>query len=55
MKAFLFALVREFEFELAVPAEDIVPVGTLIQRPNVRGELDKGAQLPLLIRPYMHE
>ncbi|KAI0677750.1 cytochrome P450 [Trametes maxima] len=55
LKSFLFSLVREFEFELAVPAADIVPVGTLIQRPNVRSELDKGAQLPLLIRPYARD
>ncbi|KAI0650938.1 cytochrome P450 [Trametes meyenii] len=55
LKSFLFSLVREFEFELAVPAADIVPVGTLIQRPNVRSELDKGAQLPLLIRPHARD
>ena len=52
MKALLFALVRAFEFELAVPREDIVPMGLLVQRPTVRTEPDKGAQLPMLIRPY---
>ncbi len=52
LKALLFALVRAFEFELAVPHEDILPMGLLVQRPTVRNELDKGAQLPMLIRPY---
>ena len=52
LKALLFALVRAFEFELAVPREDIVPMGLLVQRPTVRTEPDKGAQLPMLIRPY---
>ncbi|KAI0640539.1 cytochrome P450 [Trametes meyenii] len=55
LKSFLFSLVREFEFELAVPVADIIPVGMLIQRPNVRSELDKGAQLPLLIRPHARD
>ena len=52
LKALLFALVRAFEFELAVPHEDIVPMGLLVQRPLVRTELDKGSQLPMIIRPY---
>ena len=52
LKALLFALVRAFQFELAVPHEDIVPMGLLVQRPTVRNELDKGAQLPMLIRAY---
>ena len=55
LKALLFALVRDLEFALAVPAEDIIPVGTLIQRPNVRSEMQKGAQMPLVIRPYVAE
>ncbi|KAI0739392.1 cytochrome P450 [Daedaleopsis nitida] len=54
LKAFLFSLVREFEFELAVSAEEIVPAGALVQRPNVRSEREMGAQLPLLLRPYVH-
>ena len=52
LKALLFALVRAFEFALAVPQEDIVPMGLLVQRPLVRTELDKGSQLPMIIRPY---
>ncbi|EJF57472.1 cytochrome P450 [Dichomitus squalens LYAD-421 SS1] len=52
LKALLFALVREFEFELAVPHGDIVPMGLLVQRPVVRNELNKGSQMPMIIRPY---
>ncbi|KAI0744951.1 cytochrome P450 [Earliella scabrosa] len=52
MKALVFTLVRTFEFELAVPVEDIKPSGLFIQRPALRSEPAKGAQLPLIIRPY---
>ena len=52
MKALVFTLIRTFEFELAVPAEEIVPFGTFLQRPALRNGKDQGAQLPLLIRPY---
>lgn len=52
MKALVFTLIRTFEFELAVPAEEIVPFGTFVQRPALRDSKEEGAQLPLLIRPY---
>ena len=52
MKALVFTLVRTFEFELAVPVEDIKPSGLFVQRPALRSEPAKGAQLPLIIRPY---
>ncbi|PIL29914.1 cytochrome P450 [Ganoderma sinense ZZ0214-1] len=52
MKALVFTLIRTFEFELAVPAEEIVPFGTFLQRPALRNRKDEGGQLPLLIRPY---
>lgn len=53
MKALLFALVRAFEFELAVPAKDIaVTTTTIVQRPYVVTERQKGNQLPLFIKPY---
>ncbi|KAM5542224.1 hypothetical protein V8D89_004097 [Ganoderma adspersum] len=52
MKALVFTLIRTFEFELAVPADEIVPFGTFLQRPALRNGKDEGAQLPLLIRPY---
>ncbi|RPD78584.1 cytochrome P450 [Lentinus tigrinus ALCF2SS1-7] len=52
MKALAFTLVRNFEFESAVPKEEIKPLGLFLQRPCVESERAKGAQLPLLIRPY---
>ncbi|KAH9920872.1 cytochrome P450 [Epithele typhae] len=52
MKAILFTIVRGFEFELAVPAEEIVPVGLMTRRTAVKSEAKKGAQLPLRMRPY---
>ena len=51
MKALVFTLIRNFEYELAVPADEIVTIGLFIQRPGVRGEQGKGPQLPLLVRP----
>ena len=55
LKAYLFTLVGEFEFELGVPPEEIIPVGSLLQRPNMRSESEKGAQLPLIIRPFVRD
>ena len=52
MKALVFTLIRTFEFELAVPAEEIVPFGTFLQRPALRDDKEEGGQLPLFIRPY---
>ncbi|KAJ3556986.1 hypothetical protein NM688_g1720 [Phlebia brevispora] len=52
MKALLFTLVRSFEFELAVPPSDIIKRSTIVQRPLVQTEKEKGNQLPLLVRPY---
>ncbi|KZT05226.1 cytochrome P450 [Laetiporus sulphureus 93-53] len=52
MKALIFTLVRAFEFELAVPASDIIKKSAVVQRPLVRSEKEKGAQMPLLIKPY---
>jgi cytochrome P450 len=52
MKALLFTLVRAFEFELAVPAEDIGSKQTIVQRPIVITEPESGHQMPLLIKPY---
>jgi len=52
MKAILFALVRAFEFELAVPSSEIGKKATMVQRPVLRSDPDSGPQLPLLIKPY---
>jgi len=51
IKALLFTLVRGFEFELALPAEDIVRMTTIVGRPTIASNPAAGPQLPLLIRP----
>lgn len=52
MKALLFTLVRAFEFELAVPVTEVIKRSTIVQRPLIRSEMEKGNQMPLLVRPY---
>ena len=52
MKALLFALIRAFEFELAVPAEDLIKKTGIVQRPLVRTEMAKGTQMPLIVKTY---
>lgn len=52
MKALLFVLVRKFEFELAVPAADLMKRSAIVQRPFVKTDREAGDQLPLWIRPY---
>ena len=49
MKALLFTLVRAFEFELAVPVEEITRRISIVQRPMVKSEMEKGAQMPLTV------
>ncbi|KAJ7740499.1 cytochrome P450 [Mycena olivaceomarginata] len=52
MKALIFTLVRAFEFELAVPIEEMGKKGTaIVQRPIVTTDRAAGNQLPLLVRP----
>ncbi|KAJ7472542.1 cytochrome P450 [Mycena latifolia] len=53
MKALLFALIRAFEFETAVPKGGIVFTSTPVTRPMVSSEPEKGSQLPLIVRPYL--
>ncbi|KAL0057357.1 hypothetical protein AAF712_016007 [Marasmius tenuissimus] len=49
-KALLFTLLRAFEFELAVPKDDIlIKRGFAVHRPMVRGK--EGNQLPVIIKP----
>lgn len=50
MKALLFTLIRAFEFELAVPAEDIKRRIGIVQRPSLFSEPDGGSQMPVYIR-----
>ncbi|KAL0070419.1 hypothetical protein AAF712_002250 [Marasmius tenuissimus] len=52
MKALLFSLVRTFEFELAVPVEEITKRTSIVQRPHLKSEEQKGGQLPLLVKLY---
>lgn len=52
MKALLYVLIRTFEFELAVPKEEIVRQRAAVQRPIVRSEMEKGSQLPMLIKVH---
>jgi hypothetical protein len=50
IKALLFTLLRGFEFELALPAEDIVRMPTIVGHPGIASNPAAGPQLPLLIR-----
>jgi len=51
MKALLFTLIRAYEFELAVPPSEIIKKATMVSRPFVKTEMEKGSQLPLRLRP----
>ncbi|KIY46390.1 cytochrome P450, partial [Fistulina hepatica ATCC 64428] len=51
MKALLFVLLRAFEFEEAIPASEIMSKASLVQRPVIRSDPQKGSQLPMIIRP----
>lgn len=53
MKALIFALVRAFEFELAVPAKDMLSRRNISQRPMVASEIEQGPQMPLRVKPYL--
>ncbi|KAJ6533383.1 cytochrome P450 [Mycena vulgaris] len=54
MKALLFALVRDLEFELAVPGTDVGrKSGNVTQLPMLRSEPKAGPQLPLRVRPVL--
>lgn len=53
MKTFLFILVRTFEFELDASPGDVARTGTLLQRPTLLSQPDKGTQLPLLVKEHI--
>jgi len=55
MKALLFVLIRAFEFEMAVPEGGIGRTSTPVQRPVVLSEMDKGAQMPLVVKRYQEQ
>lgn len=52
MKCMLFALIRTFEFS---PAQDesLVRKNGPIQRPVIKGEEKKGAQLPMVLKVHI--
>lgn len=56
MKAVLFTLIRAFDFDLAVPGEDIGIQHNLVRRPILKTETDrkKRDQMPLVVRPVEH-
>jgi hypothetical protein len=49
MKILLHALVTAFNFELAVPVEEVVKVSGVVTRPALRDALQDGTQLPLVV------
>jgi hypothetical protein len=51
MKAMLFTLVRDFEFELAISPEDVGRRNNIVARPYIASDPESGSQLPMLIRP----
>lgn len=52
MKALLFTLIRNFEFNAAVPIEEIEKRSAIVAKPFVKSEKKEGTQLPLLVRRY---
>jgi hypothetical protein len=51
MKALLFTLIRAFEFELSVPANDIGTKSFIVQRPFLKSNPKAGNQMPLILKP----
>lgn len=51
MKVLLHVLLSAFAFELAVPKEHIIRKTTIVQRPLVSTEIEKGNQMPLFVTP----
>lgn len=50
----LFALIRAFEFSLAVPKDSVVKTVTgIVQRPSIKGEEAKGSKLPLVLKVHV--
>ncbi|KAJ3479121.1 hypothetical protein NLI96_g9286 [Meripilus lineatus] len=50
-KALVFTLVRAFEFELAVPKEQVTKKSLVVVKPVIIGRGEKGNQMPMFIRP----
>lgn len=54
MKALLFTLLRDFEFELAVPVEDILKRTEIVTRPVLKTDPEGPNKLPLFVRLVAH-
>ncbi|KAJ7141917.1 cytochrome P450 [Mycena crocata] len=50
MKAMLFTLLRDFEFELAISPEDVGRRNNIVGRPYIASDPGSGSRLPMLIR-----
>ncbi|PVG01515.1 cytochrome P450 [Serendipita vermifera] len=50
-KVLLLHLIRAFEFELAVPVEDVKRVEVIVSKPFVTSQPEKDIQLPMTVRP----
>lgn len=55
MKAILFTLLRSFHFDLAVPADDIISLTKMVQKPYLASDPKAGTQLPLLVTPIKED
>ena len=55
MKAFLFTLIRSFEFELAVPVNTITKRTMIVQRPVVTQDGHEKIHMPLVVKPVGQE
>ena len=53
MKAILFTLIRSFEFQLAIPAEEFTKRSMVVTRPYLKSEKNGRAQMPLLVKAYV--
>lgn len=51
----VFTLLRAFELELGLPAEDVGRTPTMLMRPMRLSDPEAGPQLPMLIRPYRRD
>ncbi|KAI0833830.1 cytochrome P450 [Trametes gibbosa] len=54
-KVAVYTLLRAFEFELGLPAEDVGRTPTMLMRPMRLSDPDSGPQLPMLVRPYRRD
>lgn len=53
MKAILFTLVRNFEFRLGVDERDVLKESAIVTRPMIRGQPERGSQMPLLVSRWV--